>query len=170
MRERGARSFHDACFAGCCRDGLAQRRARASTRRLTKACSPRNHLSQRTPARPADKRQPDGFLKAQIGSRVLRSLSAGDVRWALQQLAPRFSRRSLQITRNCLERAIRQAQANDLVGRNVAVLVSPLRRTGRARHLSRSSPRRARDGGRHASPTWQKLKLFGSQAGSQSHS
>jgi integrase len=65
-----------------------------------------------------------GSLKAQIGSRALRSLSAGDVRWALQQLAPRFSRRSLQITRKCLERAIRQAQANDLAGRNVAALVS----------------------------------------------
>jgi integrase len=73
-----------------------------------------------------------GSLKAQIGSRALRSLSAGDVRWALQQLAPRFSRRSLQITRNCLERAIRQAQANDLVGRNVAALVSlPTGREGR---------------------------------------
>jgi integrase len=71
-------------------------------------------------------------LNEQIGSRPLRSLSAGDVRWALQQLAPRFSRRSLQITRNCLERAIRQAQANDLVGRNVASLVSlPTGREGR---------------------------------------
>jgi len=71
-------------------------------------------------------------LKAQIGTRALRSLSAGDARWALQQLAPRFSRRSLQITRNCLERAIRQAQANDLVGRNVAALVSvPTGRAGR---------------------------------------
>lgn len=73
-----------------------------------------------------------GSLSEQIGSRPLRNLSAGDVRWALQQLAPRFSRRSLQITRNCLERAIRQAQANDLVGRNVASLVSlPTGREGR---------------------------------------
>ena len=73
-----------------------------------------------------------GSLSEQIGSRPLRSLNAGDVRWALQQLAPRFSRRSLQITRNCLERAIRQAQVNDLVGRNVASLVSlPTGREGR---------------------------------------
>jgi integrase len=71
-------------------------------------------------------------LNEHIGARPLRSLSAGDVRWALQQLAPRFSRRSLQITRNCLERAIRQAQADDLVGRNVASLVSvPTGRDGR---------------------------------------
>lgn len=73
-----------------------------------------------------------GSLNEHIGARPLRSLSAGDVRWALQQLAPRFSRRSLQITRNCLERAIRQAQADDLVGRNVASLVNvPTGRDGR---------------------------------------
>ena len=71
-------------------------------------------------------------LKEQIGARPLRDLTASDVRKGLQQLAPRFSRRSLQITRNCLERAIRQAQANDLVGRNVASLVSlPEGREGR---------------------------------------
>jgi integrase len=54
------------------------------------------------------------------------------VRSALAQLAPRFSNRSLQITRNCLERAITHAQANDLVGRNVAALVTlPQGRAGR---------------------------------------
>lgn len=73
-----------------------------------------------------------GSLTEHIGARPLRSLSAGDVRWALQHLAPRFSPRSLQITRNCLERAIRQAQADDLVARNVASLVSvPKDRDGR---------------------------------------
>ena len=45
----------------------------------------------------------------------------------------RYSTRSLQITRNCLERAIRHAESNDLVGRNVAALVkSPRGRAGRA--------------------------------------
>lgn len=54
------------------------------------------------------------------------------MRWALTQLSPRFSRRSLQITRNCFERTIKLAQANDLVGRNVASLVSlPEGRSGR---------------------------------------
>jgi integrase len=67
-----------------------------------------------------------------IGGRPLRSLSAGDVRAALGELTSRYSTRSLQITRNSLDRAIRHAQANDLVGRNVAALVQPPRgRTGR---------------------------------------
>jgi len=67
-----------------------------------------------------------------IGARPLRELSAGDVRSALGELVTRYSTRSLQITRNCLERAIRHAESNDLVGRNVAALVKPPRgRTGR---------------------------------------
>jgi len=64
-------------------------------------------------------------LKEHIGPQPLRSLSAGDVRWALTELTPQFSRRSPQITGKCLERAIRQAQADDLVNRNVASLVNP---------------------------------------------
>ncbi|MGH3257894.1 MAG: site-specific integrase [Streptosporangiaceae bacterium] len=67
-----------------------------------------------------------------IGARPLRDLSAGDVRSVLGQLVTRYSTRSLQITRNSLERAIRHAESNDLVGRNVAALVkSPRGRTGR---------------------------------------
>jgi len=60
-----------------------------------------------------------------IGARPLRVLSARDVRSALSQLATRYSTRSLQITRLSLERAIRHAESNDLVGRNVAALVKP---------------------------------------------
>jgi hypothetical protein len=67
-----------------------------------------------------------------IGARVLRDLGARDVRLALSQLATRYSTRSLQITRNSLERAIRHAESNDLVGRNVAALVkTPKGRDGR---------------------------------------
>ena len=67
-----------------------------------------------------------------IGPRPLRELSAGDVRLALSELVTRYSTRSLQITRNCLERAIRHAESNDLIGRNVAALVKPPRgRNGR---------------------------------------
>jgi integrase len=67
-----------------------------------------------------------------IGARPLRVLSAGDVRSALSKLATRYSTRSLQITRNSLERAIRHAESNDLVGRNVAALVkAPQGRSGR---------------------------------------
>jgi integrase len=71
-----------------------------------------------------------------IGSRALRDLSAREVRAALVELTPRFSTRSLQITRLSLERAIAHAQASDLVGRNVAALVKPP--TGRAGRPSKS--------------------------------
>ncbi len=67
-----------------------------------------------------------------IGAKPLRDLTAGDVRSALAQLTSRYSTRSLQITRNSLERAIRHAQAGDLVTRNVAALVeAPRGRDGR---------------------------------------
>ena len=67
-----------------------------------------------------------------IGAKPLRDVTAGDVRLALGKLTSRYSTRSLQITRNSLERAIRHAQGNDLVARNVAGLVEPPKgRTGR---------------------------------------
>jgi integrase len=67
-----------------------------------------------------------------IGAKPLRVLSARDVRSALSQLGTRYSTRSPQITRNSLERAIRHAESNDLVGRNVAALVkTPHGRSGR---------------------------------------
>ncbi len=67
-----------------------------------------------------------------IGRRQLRELSAAEVRTGLAKLKSRYSTRSLQITRNCLERAIVHAQADDLVGRNVAALVkAPSGRAGR---------------------------------------
>jgi integrase len=73
-----------------------------------------------------------GPLLDAIGARPLRVLSAGDVRSGLSQLAARYSTRSLQITRLSLERAIRHAEADDLVGRNVAALVkAPQGRGGR---------------------------------------
>ncbi len=71
-------------------------------------------------------------LVESIGSRPLRELSASDVRTGLVKLTDRYSTRSLQITRNSLERAIAHAQADDLVGRNVAALVkAPTGRAGR---------------------------------------
>lgn len=73
-----------------------------------------------------------GSLMEFIGKRSLRELTAGEVRDGLAELTDRFSTRSMQITRNSLERAITQAQANDLVGRNVAALVKvPRGRAGR---------------------------------------
>jgi integrase len=64
-------------------------------------------------------------LTDRIGSRPLRKLSAADVRSALAVLSEQLSTRSLQIAHNCLVRAIRHAESNDLVGRNVAVLIRP---------------------------------------------
>jgi hypothetical protein len=55
----------------------------------------------------------------------LRKLSAADVRSALSALSEQLSTRSLQIAHNCLARAIRHAEADDQVGRNVAALVRP---------------------------------------------
>jgi integrase len=63
-------------------------------------------------------------LIALIGLAKLRDLTAPQVRSALVKLSADRSTRTLQITRNVLVRAIRLAEANDLVGRNVASLVS----------------------------------------------
>ncbi len=71
-------------------------------------------------------------LTDRIGARQLRKLTAAEVRSALAGLSGELSTRSLQIARNCLVRAIRQAQADDIVARNVAALVkTPAGREGR---------------------------------------
>jgi integrase len=71
-------------------------------------------------------------LRERLGEVKLRELTAGDVQETLDALAGRLSTRSLQITRLCLERAIRHAEVRDLVGRNVAALVkAPAGRAGR---------------------------------------
>ena len=70
-------------------------------------------------------------LRQRLGEVKLRELTAGDVQETLDALAGRLSTRSLQITRLCLERAIRHAEVRDLVGRNVAALVkAPAGRVG----------------------------------------
>jgi hypothetical protein len=64
--------------------------------------------------------------------RRAKGLTAGDVQETLDALAGRLSTRSLQIVRNCPERAIRHAEVRDLVGLNVAALVkAPAGRSGR---------------------------------------
>jgi integrase len=60
-----------------------------------------------------------------IGAKSLRKLTAADVRSALAGLSTELSTRSLQIAHNCLVRAIRYAEAADIVSRNVAALVQP---------------------------------------------
>ncbi len=60
-----------------------------------------------------------------IGHKALRELTASDVRRALVRSAATRSTRTVEISRNCLVRAIRHAEANDKVRRNVAALVQP---------------------------------------------
>jgi len=64
-------------------------------------------------------------LMGQIGSRPLQELTAGDVRTGLEALSGHLSTRYLQIAKTSLARAIRYAEAHDLVGRNVATLTDP---------------------------------------------
>jgi integrase len=68
----------------------------------------------------------------QLGDRVLADLTARDVRAALVRFAATHSTETVSIARLGLERAIRHAEANDLVDRNVAALVdAPPGNTGR---------------------------------------
>ena len=64
-------------------------------------------------------------LNEELGAVRLTELTAGDVQGALAAMAPRLSTRTLQIAHNVLVRAIRQAERDDLVARNVAALVKP---------------------------------------------
>ena len=58
-----------------------------------------------------------------IGTRKLRELTAGDVRLALSRMASEYSTAAVTMGHLALKRAIRHAEANDLVSRNVATLV-----------------------------------------------
>lgn len=71
-------------------------------------------------------------LVEQIGSVKLAALTAGDVEAGLAALAGHMSTRTVQIAHNVLVRAIRHAERHDLVGRNVAALVTaPKGQSGR---------------------------------------
>src|SRR6266487_3382740 len=58
-----------------------------------------------------------------IGGRKLRELTAADVRQALSRMAAGYSSAAVTMGHLALKRAIRHAEANDLVTRNVATLV-----------------------------------------------
>jgi integrase len=58
-----------------------------------------------------------------IGTRKLRELSAANVRQALSTMATEYSNSAVTMGHLALKRAIRHAEANDLVSRNVATLV-----------------------------------------------
>src|SRR5215471_15711343 len=57
-----------------------------------------------------------------IGARKLRELTAADVRQALAAMAAGYSSAAVSMGHLALKRAIRHAEANDLVSRNVATL------------------------------------------------
>lgn len=64
-------------------------------------------------------------LREELGTVWLTDLTAGRVQTALRAMASRMSTRTVQIAHNVLVRAIRHAERDDLVGRNVAALVKP---------------------------------------------
>jgi integrase len=64
-------------------------------------------------------------LREELGTVELMKLSASAVQKALANLAARRSTRTVQMAHNVLVRAIRHAERDDLVGRNVAALVKP---------------------------------------------
>jgi integrase len=67
-----------------------------------------------------------------IGARKLRDLTAADVRQALAAMAAGYSTAAVSMGHLALKRAIRHAEANDLVSRNVAALAdTPKGREGR---------------------------------------
>ena len=72
-------------------------------------------------------------LREELGTVRLTELTAGDVQGALAALAARLSSRTVQIAHNVLVRAIRQAERDDLVGRDVAALVKPPKGQGAGR-------------------------------------
>ena len=67
-----------------------------------------------------------------IGNTPLRDLTAHDVRTALSRMTATYATRTIQKAHNCLTRAIRDAEARDLVRRNVSALVdTPRGKEGR---------------------------------------
>jgi integrase len=77
-------------------------------------------------------------LREELGTIRLTDLTAGRVQTALRVMASRMSTRTVQIAHNVLVRAIRHAERDDLVGRNVAALVKPPRGSGPGGRRSRS--------------------------------
>jgi Phage integrase central domain len=75
-----------------------------------------------------------------LGKRPLRELTAQDVRQVLTDIAATRSSRTVVVAHNAIERAIRHAEANDHVRRNVASLVRPP--SGQPGRPSKSATRR----------------------------
>jgi hypothetical protein len=94
-------------------------------------------------------------LREELGTVRLTDLTAGDVQKALAAMASRSSTRTVQIAHNVLVRAVRQAERDDLVARNVAALVKPPKGQGTGRpSKSLTLDRRSRSWRRLAGPGW----------------
>jgi integrase len=82
-------------------------------------------LAGRSPKTISTRREVVMPLADLIGAVKLRELAAADVRRALDELATTRATRTVQDAHNSLVRAIRYAEARDLVGRNVGTLIRP---------------------------------------------
>jgi integrase len=82
-------------------------------------------LAGRAPKTVSTQREVLEPLVSIIGALPLRELSAAHVRAALKDLAATRATRTVAMTHAALMRAIRHAEANDKVRRNVAALVDP---------------------------------------------
>ncbi len=81
-------------------------------------------LTRLSPSTVANYRYLADHAVSKLGAIKLRDLTARHVRTALADLSGSMSTRSLRLVHQIIERAIRHAQAADLVGRNVASLVA----------------------------------------------
>jgi integrase len=81
-------------------------------------------LSGRSPSTVANYRHLAGHAVSKLGAVKLQDLTARHVQTTLTDLSGSLSTRSLRLVHQVIERAIRHAQAADLVGRNVASLVT----------------------------------------------
>ena len=89
-------------------------------------------LTGRNPATVANYRYAANHAVSRLGAVKLRDLTARQVQAALAELSRSLSSRSLRLVHQVIERAIRHAEAADLVARNVASLVNaPEGRGGR---------------------------------------
>jgi integrase len=87
-------------------------------------------LTGRSPSTLANYRHLADHAISKLGAVKLRELTARHVQMALVDLSGSLSTRSLRLVHQIIERAIRHAQAGDLVGRNVASLISAPEGTG----------------------------------------
>jgi integrase len=89
-------------------------------------------LTNRSPSTVANYRWLADHAVSKLGAIRLKDLTAKHVQAALAELSGSLSTRSLRLVHQIIERAIRHAQAGDLVGRNVASLVdAPAGKGGR---------------------------------------